>query len=166
MLLLQFYEKSARESSRPQSRESDEGRNASSRGSSRREDIPSRERVAVKGQTSSASGQDVKATKKSETVVHAASTAAATVASSSSSSVSESKSAKSAVDMNDESLVRLLMRPPKETKELRTKSSFQDFFHGISEQRMRSLLMKAYDAEPDCEQKVAKRLALLHGHMV
>ncbi len=65
--------------------------------------------------------------------------------------------------LSDESLITMLKQPPKAVAMLRTKSGFQDFFRGISEHRMKSLLMQAYGNlnELDRDQKVKKRLELL-----
>ena len=68
-----------------------------------------------------------------------------------------------ALSCSDDQLVKLLRRSPKETKELRTKSSFQDFFRGITEERISVLLKIAYENEIDCDARVAKRIALLQG---
>lgn len=68
------------------------------------------------------------------------------------------------VFMNDADLIALLRMPPKSTPQLRTKGSFQEFFRGIGQQRIQSLLEKAYeDAESldERNQKVGKRMDLL-----
>ena len=67
------------------------------------------------------------------------------------------------LQMSDTELISLLKMPPKATAALRTKSSFQEFFHGMPRQRMLSLLHAAY-SECDLaerETRVAKRLELV-----
>lgn len=58
--------------------------------------------------------------------------------------------------MTDEELIVLLRQPPKSTMVLRTRSNFQDFFRGIPNKRMRSLLMKAYADMADATERTAK----------
>lgn len=72
----------------------------------------------------------------------------------------------SAVSMSDEELVDLLRRPPKDTMALKTKNAFQEFFRGVSAQRMQSLLEQAYVEiadEGDRNAKIGKRMDLLRG---
>ena len=69
-----------------------------------------------------------------------------------------------AVAMPDSDLVELLKQRPKNTAVLRTPSSFQDYFRGMSARRMRGLLERAYaDVEDRArrKEKVEKRLELL-----
>ena len=65
----------------------------------------------------------------------------------------------------DAELVDLLRRPPKTTLILRTRGSFQDFFRGITQNRMRFLLERAYcdmdGTEEERAHKVDKRMGLL-----
>jgi hypothetical protein len=70
--------------------------------------------------------------------------------------------------LSNEELVELLRRPPKLVAELRTKSTFQAFFSGIYETRMRLLLEEAYRDHDDRNLlgKVEKRLALMKDFMV
>lgn len=75
--------------------------------------------------------------------------------------------------MSDEELVELLRRPPKSTQVLRTKGNFQEFFKGISADRMRALLESAYSEkgisegndgeswEVEKTSKIKKRMDLL-----
>ncbi len=75
---------------------------------------------------------------------------------------------RNAVPMSDEELVVLLNKPPKATIELRTKSSFQEFFRGMPHERMRALLERAYaDLElEDRKLQIDKRLSLLRDVLV
>lgn len=66
------------------------------------------------------------------------------------------------VSMSDEKLIHLLTRPPKDTPELKTKSSYQEFFRGMPRQRMLQLLDVAYANSDDGQNKIAKRLQLLN----
>jgi hypothetical protein len=70
-----------------------------------------------------------------------------------------------AVNLSDDTLVTMLSQPPKSIPQMRTKSSFQDFFRGISEERMKQLLRRAYGNLNDLERevKVRKRMELLAG---
>ncbi len=73
-----------------------------------------------------------------------------------------------AVAMTDTELVHLLRQQPKHTEQLRTKHNFQAFFKKIDEQRMRTLLMRAYaDISENAEriEKVDKRMHLLDGFL-
>jgi hypothetical protein len=71
----------------------------------------------------------------------------------------------SAVHLSDDTLVTMLSQPPKSIPQMRTKSSFQDFFRGITEERMKQLLHRAYGSMNDLERevKVRKRMELLAG---
>jgi hypothetical protein len=68
-----------------------------------------------------------------------------------------------AVSLTDDSLISMLGQPPKAVPSLRTKSGFQEFFRGVSEERMRRLLRAAYSglSELERENKVMKRMQLL-----
>jgi hypothetical protein len=68
-----------------------------------------------------------------------------------------------AVGLSDDSLISMLGQPPKAVPSLRTKSGFQEFFRGVSEERMRRLLRAAYSGlnELERENKVMKRMQLL-----
>jgi hypothetical protein len=68
-----------------------------------------------------------------------------------------------AVNLSDDTLITMLSQPPKSIPQMRTKSSFQDFFRGISEERMKQLLRRAYGNLNDLERevKVKKRMELL-----
>ena len=71
-----------------------------------------------------------------------------------------------AVHMTDDDLVELLRKPPKSTPALRTKMSFQQFFHGIEARRIKALLSRAYSDIEDLSERTAKidkRMDLLHG---
>jgi hypothetical protein len=70
-----------------------------------------------------------------------------------------------AVQLSDDTLVTMLSQPPKSIPQMRTKSSFQDFFRGITEERMKQLLHRAYGNLNDLERevKVRKRMELLAG---
>ena len=72
---------------------------------------------------------------------------------------------KRAVDLSDTELIELLNKPPKSTKELRTKSSFQEFFRGMSKERMYFLLDRAYNNldEENKKIQIGKRLKLVEG---
>jgi len=73
-----------------------------------------------------------------------------------------------AVAMTDTELVHLLRQQPKHTEQLKTKHNFQAFFKKINEQRMRSLLLRAYaDIAESSErnEKVEKRMNLLDGFL-
>ena len=73
-----------------------------------------------------------------------------------------------AVAMTDTELVHLLRQQPKHTEQLKTKHNFQAFFKKIDEQRMRSLLLRAYaDIAESAErnEKVEKRMNLLDGFL-
>ena len=68
--------------------------------------------------------------------------------------------------MSDDELVDLLRRPPKSIMALKTKTGFQEFFRGVSAQRMQSLLEQAYadiGDEGERSAKVGKRMELLQG---
>lgn len=68
--------------------------------------------------------------------------------------------------MSDAELVDLLRRPPKSTLVLKTRVGFQEFFRGVSAQRMQSLLEQAYAEIEDTGErnaKIAKRMDLLQG---
>lgn len=71
----------------------------------------------------------------------------------------------SALFLSDETLITMLSLPPKSVPQMKTKSSFQDFFRGIPEERMRRLLYRAYGNLNDLERevKVKKRMELLAG---
>ena len=73
-----------------------------------------------------------------------------------------------AVYASDADLIALLNMPPKATKELRTKSSFLDFFRGMPRQRMVRLLESAYCSlsENDRQLQVQKRLDLLTSVLI
>ena len=73
-----------------------------------------------------------------------------------------------AVGLTDESLVSMLTQPPKAVPLLRTKTGFQEFFRGVSTERMRSLLSRAYSDLNELERdaKVRKRMDLLGGVLV
>jgi hypothetical protein len=68
-----------------------------------------------------------------------------------------------AVGLSDDSLISMLGQPPKAVPSLRTKSGFQEFFRGVSEERMKRLLRAAYSGlnELERENKVMKRMQLL-----
>ena len=68
-----------------------------------------------------------------------------------------------AVGLTDESLITMLGQPPKAVPLLRTKTGFQEFFRGISRDRMRRLLQSAYADLNQLERdaKVRKRMELL-----
>jgi hypothetical protein len=71
-----------------------------------------------------------------------------------------------AVCMADAELVELLKRPPKTTMVLRTRTNFQEFFQGMPEARIRSLLNDAYGEIEDAAErsvKINKRMDLLQG---
>jgi hypothetical protein len=69
------------------------------------------------------------------------------------------------VEMSDDALVVMLSQPPKSYPQMRTKTSFQDFFRGMQEGRMKELLRRAYGNlnELERESKVRKRMDLLAG---
>lgn len=69
----------------------------------------------------------------------------------------------SAIELSDDALVVMLSQPPKSIPQMRTKSSFQDFFRGMTEERMKRLLHRAYGNLNDLERevKVRKRMELL-----
>lgn len=71
--------------------------------------------------------------------------------------------ATSALLLDDDTLVRMLMRPPKSLTQLRTKENFRTFFRGMPAGRMQRLLVAAYAGrDPDeVKEKVGKRLGLL-----
>eukprot|EP01041_Mallomonas_annulata_P002230 gene2230-4330_t len=73
-----------------------------------------------------------------------------------------------AINLDDRVLIALLNKPPKSTKELRTKTSFQEFFRGMNQQRMRNLLENAYSDlnGSDKQIQVEKRLKLLRDVLV
>ena len=70
-----------------------------------------------------------------------------------------------ALHLPDDTLISMLSLPPKSVPQMRTKSSFQDFFRGIPEERMKRLLHRAYGNlnDLDREVKVRKRMELLAG---
>jgi hypothetical protein len=73
------------------------------------------------------------------------------------------------VSKPDNDLVLLLREKPKNTADLRTPASFQQYFSGISRDRMLILLDHAYSNvldEAEKKEKVEKRLRLLDGFMV
>lgn len=76
--------------------------------------------------------------------------------------VADNATAKS---MSDEQLVQMLSQPPKAVPLLKTKSGFQDFFRGVSADRMQELLKTAYKdmTDLDRDSKVKKRMELLRG---
>lgn len=68
------------------------------------------------------------------------------------------------VFLTDAELVTLLKMPPKSTAVLRTRGSFQEYFRGISLERMKKLLDAAYSDVSDLsekETKINKRMNLL-----
>lgn len=69
-----------------------------------------------------------------------------------------------AVSLDDDTLVRMLTRPPKSVSQLRTREAFRTFFRGMPAGRMQRLLLAAYAGrEPqEVKEKVRKRLDLLH----
>ena len=71
-----------------------------------------------------------------------------------------------AVFLSDSELIELLKRPPKTVLQLRTKSNFQLFFHGINPIRMQNLLDQAFLAtisnDLERNEKVMKRMELLN----
>uniref|UniRef100_A0A7S1XPT3 Uncharacterized protein n=1 Tax=Phaeomonas parva TaxID=124430 RepID=A0A7S1XPT3_9STRA len=77
------------------------------------------------------------------------------------------RSAGPATRMGDEELIDMLRLKPKKVPELRTKSHFQAFFAGVSEERFRMLLQAAFTLpgvdEADVAAKVHRRLALMEG---
>ena len=77
----------------------------------------------------------------------------------------QSPQIESAVDLTDDALVIMLSQAPKSIPQMRTKSSFQDFFRGMTEERMKRLLHRAYGNLNDLERevKVRKRMELLSG---
>ncbi len=83
--------------------------------------------------------------------------------------ISSNKPAKvTAVHMSDEELIAMLVMPPKNVPFLKTKSGYQDFFKGMSRDRMNHLLTSAYGSLSDEERmdKVKKRLELLNSVLV
>jgi hypothetical protein len=73
------------------------------------------------------------------------------------------------VKLSDSELVDMLNRPPKTTYALRTKSNFQEFFRGMSSDRMLMLLEKAYageETEDKRRDKVDRRMGLLRDVLV
>lgn len=82
-----------------------------------------------------------------------------------SSTPSDSAAYPRALLLSDETLISMLSLPPKTVPQMRTKSSFQDFFRGIPEERMKRLLHRAYGNLNDLERevKVKKRMELLAG---
>eukprot|EP00604_Paraphysomonas_vestita_P000432 CAMPEP_0174825864 /NCGR_PEP_ID=MMETSP1107-20130205/43194_1 /TAXON_ID=36770 /ORGANISM="Paraphysomonas vestita, Strain GFlagA" /LENGTH=1028 /DNA_ID=CAMNT_0016057917 /DNA_START=530 /DNA_END=3616 /DNA_ORIENTATION=- len=74
-----------------------------------------------------------------------------------------SSQVENAVELSDDALVVMLSQAPKSIPQMRTKSSFQDFFRGMNEERMRRLLHRAYGNLNDLERevKVRKRMELL-----
>lgn len=71
--------------------------------------------------------------------------------------------------LQDHELVLMLRQKPKNTLNLRTTASFQQYFSGIARTRMLRLLELAYSEtadEADRKEKVEKRMRLLDGFMV
>eukprot|EP01029_Cantina_marsupialis_P021701 TRINITY_DN5248_c0_g1_i1.p1 TRINITY_DN5248_c0_g1~~TRINITY_DN5248_c0_g1_i1.p1 ORF type:complete len:641 (-),score=164.92 TRINITY_DN5248_c0_g1_i1:245-2167(-) len=73
----------------------------------------------------------------------------------------------SAVEANDNELITLLKMRPKDTPILKSKHSFQRYFAGIEETRMRRLLEDAYHnastSREDTEARIQRRLKLMKG---
>lgn len=67
-----------------------------------------------------------------------------------------------ACDMNDQDIIAMLRKPPKEVPELHSKEAFKRFFRGIKKKRITDLLMQSYSDETR-EEKTKKRLKLLEG---
>lgn len=70
------------------------------------------------------------------------------------------------VAIPNDKLIYLLTRPPKDTPELKTRSSYQEFFRGMPRQRMVLLLEAAYGSNEDGQSRIAKRLQLLNDVLV
>jgi hypothetical protein len=68
-----------------------------------------------------------------------------------------------AVFIDDDEVVSLLQRKPKEVPQLRSRGSFRRFFTAVPRKRMRRLLVRAFAAlgPAECDAKVAKRMGLL-----
>ena len=65
--------------------------------------------------------------------------------------------------MDNDTLVRMLKRKPKEVEQMRTRNAFRKFFNGMPRERVEMLLRRAYGdlGEEQCEVKVKKRIGLL-----
>lgn len=73
------------------------------------------------------------------------------------------------VDKPDAELILLLREKPKNTADLRTPGSFQQYFNGMARARMQRLLELAYTEtadEAERREKVDKRMKLMEGFMV
>ena len=69
-------------------------------------------------------------------------------------------------NMADDKLVAMLAKPPREVKELQSKSAFKRFFRGIEKDRMERLLMKCYEGNDARKEKTKKRMKLLEGEFL
>ncbi|GMI14813.1 hypothetical protein TrVE_jg9010 [Triparma verrucosa] len=70
-----------------------------------------------------------------------------------------------AKEMNDEDLLIMLRRPPKESRETCSRQAFRKFFNGFPRARLERLLREANAGKDSIsiEEKVAKRMELLDG---
>lgn len=73
---------------------------------------------------------------------------------------------------SDEEIVVLLKKKPKDTPQLKSKSSFQRYFAGVARERMQRLLHAAFvdyesnESKEEGEKKVKKRLSILEDVLI
>ena len=80
-----------------------------------------------------------------------------------------SKHSYTAQQLSDQELVVLLRQPPKVVPQLKTKTSFQQFFGGMSRGHFERLVSCAYENIADVqdrEGKIQKRMELMTGLLV
>lgn len=66
--------------------------------------------------------------------------------------------------MEDDELISMLRKKPKEVQQMRTRNSFKKFFSGMPKQKLENLLKTAYSELGDeafCNAKVNKRIAMM-----